>query len=86
MSKSYSMCIIFVIIGAVLGGLLGDILGGVDALQSVMPYLVHTYPVLVMQPMTLDLYVIQLTLGVSFTPNLMSIFGMVVAIWLFRRS
>jgi len=84
-SKSYSMCIIYVVVGAVLGGILGELLSGVDALHSIMPYLVHTYPVLDMQPMTVNLYVIQLTMGMSFYPNLMSIFGIVVALFLFRR-
>ena len=77
--------IVFVIIGAVLGGIIGDLLTGVDALSGVMPYLVHTYPVLDMTPATLNLYVIKLTVGLAFTPNLMSILGMVIAIILFRR-
>ncbi|WP_407400501.1 DUF4321 domain-containing protein [Anaerovibrio sp.] len=85
MKRSYGTLIVFVIIGAILGGIIGDLLTGVDALASVMPYLVHTYPVLDMTPATLNLYVIKLTVGLSFTPNLMSILGMVIAIILFRR-
>ncbi|ORU01259.1 hypothetical protein D081_0078 [Anaerovibrio sp. JC8] len=85
MRRSYGTLIVFLIIGAILGGIIGDLLSGVDALASVMPILVHTYPVLEMTPATLNLYVIQVTLGLSFTPNLMSIIGMVVAIILFRR-
>lgn len=85
MSRSYGTLIVFVIIGAVLGGIIGDILSGVDVLSSVMPYLVHSYPVLDITPSVLNLYVIKLTVGLSFYPNLMSIFGMVIAIILFRR-
>ncbi|MCR5439974.1 MAG: DUF4321 domain-containing protein [Selenomonas sp.] len=57
----------------------------VDALSGLMPYLVATYPVFDVQPFTINLYVIQLTLGLAFAPNLMSIFGIVLAIILFRR-
>lgn len=85
MSRSYGTLIIFVIIGAVLGGIIGDLLSGVGALSSVMPYLVHSYPVLDMAPATLNLYVIKITVGISFYPNLMSILGMVIAVWLFKR-
>ncbi len=85
MKRSYGTLIVFVIIGAILGGIIGDLLTGVDALSGVMPYLVYTYPVLDMTPATLNLYVIKLTVGLSFTPNLMSILGMVIAIILFRR-
>ena len=85
MKRSYGTLIVFVIIGAILGGIIGDLLTGVDALSGVMPYLFHTYPVLDMTPATLNLYVIKLTVGLSFTPNLMSILGLVIAIILFRR-
>ncbi|MBQ1867364.1 DUF4321 domain-containing protein [Selenomonas ruminis] len=57
----------------------------VDALAGLMPYLVATYPVFDVQPFTINLYVIQLTLGLAFAPNLMSILGIVLAIVLFRR-
>ena len=85
MGRRYGLCMFFVILGAILGGILGELLKGVSALEGVMPYLVHTYPVFVMQPATVDLYVIQLTAGLSLTPNLMSILGIVLALILFRR-
>ncbi len=79
------MCILFVVVGAILGGILGELIRGMDALQGLVPYLVHTYPVFAMEPATINLYVIQLTLGFSFAPNLMSILGIVLAVFLFRR-
>lgn len=81
----YGMCILFVVIGAILGGILGELLSTVDALASMMPYLVTTYPVFDTSAITINLYVIQLTLGLAFAPNLMSIIGIVVALVLFRR-
>jgi hypothetical protein len=83
--RGNGIALIFVVIGAILGGLLGEILQSVEAVQGVIPYLVQTYPVLDTGTVTLDLYVIHLTAGISFTPNLMSIFGIVIAILLFRH-
>ncbi len=85
MGRRYGLCAIFIIIGAILGGLLGELLLDVSALKSVMPYLVHTYPVLLVQPVTVDLYVLRLTVGLSFTPNLMSVLGIILSLILFRR-
>lgn len=79
------MCVLYVMIGAILGGLLGQLLTQVNALSGFMPYLVQTYPVFDMAPATLNLYVIQLTLGLAFAPNLISIMGVILAIYLFRR-
>ena len=79
------MCILFVIIGAILGGILGELLKIVPSLEGVMPYLVTTFPVFDMAPVTIDLYVIRLTVGLAFMPNLMSMLGIIVAIALYRR-
>lgn len=79
------MCILFVIIGAILGGILGELLKNVPSLEGVMPYLVTMFPVFDMAPVTIDLYVIRLTVGLAFMPNLMSMLGIIVAIALYRR-
>ena len=76
---------LFVVIGAILGGILGQLLANVEALSGLMPYLVTTYPVFDTTPVTINLYVIRLTLGLAFAPNIMSILGIVLALVLFRR-
>ena len=81
----YGMAILFVVIGAISGGILGQLLTGVDALQGVMPYLVNTFPIFDTSAFTINLYVLQLTIGLAFAPNLMSILGIVIALVLFRR-
>lgn len=83
--RGYGFCILFVIIGAILGGLLGELLRDVDVLSGVMPYLARTFPVFDIAPFTVNLYVIQFTMGLSFAPNFMSILGIVLALFLFRR-
>lgn len=83
--RGYGMCILFVVVGAIIGGILGQLLSGVEALAGLMPYLVTTYPVFDTSPITVNLYVIRLTIGLAFAPNLMSILGIVAALLLFRR-
>lgn len=86
LSKSYGALALYVVIGAILGGLLGELLSGVDALSSLMPYLKNPYPVINVVPSVIDIYVISLTVGFSFSPNLMSIIGVVIAVWIFRHT
>ncbi|MBQ2009893.1 MAG: DUF4321 domain-containing protein [Anaerovibrio sp.] len=86
LSKSYGTLVLYVVIGAILGGLLGELLSGVDALSSLMPYLKNPYPVINVVPSVIDIYVISLTVGFSFSPNLMSIIGVVIAVWIFRHT
>ena len=82
---STGLCVLFVVVGAILGGLLGNLLSKVDALSGFMPYLTESYPVFDMAPVTVNLYVIKLTVGLAFMPNFMSILGIVLALFLFRR-
>ena len=86
LSKSYGTLVLYVVIGAILGGLLGELLSGVDALSSLLPYLKNPYPVINVVPSVIDIYVISLTVGFSFSPNLMSIIGVVIAVWIFRHT
>lgn len=79
------MCALYVIIGAILGGLLGELMKMADIFSGVVPYLVTTYPVFNIAPFTVNLYVLQFTIGLGFAPNLMSILGIVLAVFLFRR-
>lgn len=83
--RGYGMCILFVLIGAIFGGILGEVLKNVPSLVGIMPFLVTTYPIFDMTPVTINLYVMKLTLGVAFMPNLMSMLGIILAIVLYRR-
>jgi len=85
MTRHYGTCMLFVAVGAILGGILGELMRHVDALSGLVPYLVQTYSVLNLPMVTLNLYVIQLSFGFVFEPNLMSIFGVIIAMFLFRK-
>jgi len=79
------MLLIFLITGAVFGGIIGEFISGADALASWSPYLVKTFLVLDVPPVSINLYVVRFMLGFALQPNLISILGMIAAILLFRR-
>lgn len=83
--RGTSMCVLYVVIGAILGGLLGQLLSMVEALSGITPYLVTSFPVFDIAPATFNLYVIQFTVGLAFAPNLISIMGVVLAVYLFKK-
>lgn len=84
-SGSYGLLILFLVTGAVIGGILGELLASTTILGGLAPYLVKTFPIFDLPPVTLNLYVIKLIIGFSLHPNLISIVGILVAIFLFRR-
>lgn len=85
MKKDAGMIVLFLIAGAVIGGLLGELLSGIQALTSITPYLVKTFTIFDIPPVTINLYILQLVVGLSLHPNLISILGAIFAILLFRR-
>ena len=84
-NKGYGILVLFIITGAVLGGIIGEIIATSTILTGVAPYLVKTFLIFDLPPITINLYVIKLVLGFALQPNLVSILGIVVAILLFRR-
>ena len=83
--SSNGLCVLYVVVGAILGGLLGELMKMSEMLSGVVPYLVTSYPVFDMAPVTLNLYVFRLTLGLAFEPNLMSLLGVVLAVYIFKK-
>lgn len=79
------MLILFVVTGAVCGGILGEIIRSVPVFESVAPYLIQTYSIVDVVPTTINLYVIKLSLGFTLQPNLISLLGVIIAIFLFKR-
>lgn len=77
-SKDSLILLIVLLIGLVIGGLIGDILG-----QS---FEILTYGKEIgFAPVTVDLSVIQFTIGLKMSINLASIIGLVLAIVIFRK-
>lgn len=85
MKKDAGMVAIFLIVGAVFGGLLGELLNSLDMLAGIAPYLVKTFTILDIPPVTVNLYIVQVVVGLSLHPNIISIFGAILAVFLLRR-
>jgi len=84
-NKRYGMLLLFLMIGAVFGGILGEFISSADSLGNWSPYLVKTFLVLDVPPVSINLYVVRFMLGFALQPNLISILGMIAAFFLFKR-
>jgi hypothetical protein len=82
--KGVMFFIIIVILGALLGGVLGEILGLIIKGGMLHKILVTgVNPAL--RPITLDLAVLNFTFGIGMKLNLLSVFGIIGAIWLYYK-
>lgn len=79
--KNSLVLIIFLLCGIVIGGLLGKLTAGVSWLN----WLSYGQSFGLANPVTLDLGVVSLTLGLMFDINVASIIGIVIAIFLYRK-
>ncbi|MDD4084891.1 MAG: DUF4321 domain-containing protein [Acidaminococcaceae bacterium] len=76
---------LFMVTGAVVGGLVGDMLQKTQFFGEGTKFLVEKYEVLMIPPAVFDFYVLKFTAGLDFSPNLVSILGLVIAFYLFER-
>lgn len=84
-TRGYGILILFVITGAVLGGIIGEVIRDVPAFSGIAPYLVQTYPIIDLSPVLINLYVIKISFGFALQPNIISILGVIMAAFLFKR-
>ncbi|MDU2066161.1 MAG: DUF4321 domain-containing protein [Sporomusaceae bacterium] len=84
-TKNAGLFLLFLLTGAVVGGILGEMIANSSMLVGIAPYLVKAYPILDVPPMTVNLYIIRFVFGFSIYPNLVSLLGMFVAVFLYRR-
>ena len=71
--------LLFLVCGALIGGIIGQVLSQVS-LSGMIPYLTKTY-----EDIYLNLAVIDVHFGIRFAPNLISIFGILLAAWVYKR-
>ncbi len=79
--KGTLVLIIFVLCGLVIGGLIGELTAGISWLS----WLGYGQQFGLSSPITLDLGVVQLTLGLMFKINVSSIVGIIIAVFIYRR-
>lgn len=84
-TRGYGILLLFVVTGAVLGGIIGEIIRDVPAFAGIAPYLVQTYPIIDLSPVIINLYIIKFSFGFAVHPNMISILGVILAAFLFKR-
>ncbi|QAA31499.1 MULTISPECIES: DUF4321 domain-containing protein [Clostridium] len=81
-SKNIGILVLFIFLGLLLGSLIGEILG--DKFEA-LKFLKTSYSIGTPTPVTLDLKVFLLTIGMSIKINVLSIFGVILAIILYKK-
>ena len=79
--KGTLVLIIFILCGIVIGGLIGQLTSGISWLS----WLSYGMDFGLVDPIILDLGVVQLTLGLLFKINVSSIIGIAIAIFIYRK-
>ena len=84
-TKGFFVWLLFFLAGAIIGGLLGEAIAGSSALGGLAPYLTKKHLIFDMPPASINLFIAQIKFGFTLQPNLISVIGVVVAMFLFRR-
>ena len=79
--KGRLISILFVLAGLVIGGLIGNLASNVSCLS----WLAYGEEFGLMEPLTLDLNVLTLTLGLTIKINIASIIGVIIALVVYRK-
>lgn len=79
--KNTLILIIFILCGLVIGGLIGQLTQGISWLS----WLSYGQTFGLTNPVTLELGVVKLTLGIVFNINISSIIGMILSIFIYRK-
>ena len=80
--KSMWLLIVFILSGLVVGGLLGELSKNVDWLW----WLSYGNEFGLTSPLTLDLSVVRIQFGLTIKISIASIIGMIMAIFIYRRT
>ena len=79
--KSVWLLVIFILSGLVIGGLLGELATKIDFLW----WLGYGQSFGLQSPIILDLNIVTITFGLMFKVNIVSIIGMAIAIFIYRK-
>ncbi len=87
-NKGVLFFIVVILLGALLGGVLGEILGLIvkgGVLHNILVTGINPSLGTSSNPVDLNLAVLQLTFSIGMKLNLLSVFGIVGAMWLFYK-
>ncbi|MCK8060665.1 MULTISPECIES: DUF4321 domain-containing protein [unclassified Fusibacter] len=78
MKKNPIVLLVFMLVGLVIGGIIGDLLGGL------VPVLNYSKSIGV-DPFTLDMAIMTLTLGFRMTINLAGVIGLLIGLFIYSK-
>ncbi|MGE0644159.1 MAG: DUF4321 domain-containing protein [Nitrospira sp.] len=85
MRKSPWVLFMFVLIGGLLGGILGEILHVMAPQGTIQSIFSTNFAPGIDPPLTIDLVLIKLVLGLSVKVNVLSVLGMFIGIYLYKH-
>jgi hypothetical protein len=84
-NRGVGLILITIVAGLVIGSLLGELLGHLLPPGRVQNFLVRGPTIGLTPPVTLDLRLVTLTLGVAFKVNVVGVLGILIAVLALRR-
>lgn len=73
---------VLIVLFAILGNLLGELIGNS---VSALKFLKDFYSIGLTQPLTLDLGIVSMSIGLKFNFNILSILGIILAIFIIKK-
>ncbi len=83
--KNAIIFFIFIIVGALIGTGIGEFLTTIQGIENIASFLVTKYLIVSVPPVTINLIVLTLIVGFSFQPSIMTMLGIVLGIFLYKR-
>ena len=83
-SKGFIPLLLFLACGGLIGSILGQLMAGADFV-GLMPYFTQNFDVFDLKDVFLNLGILQFHFGIRFAPNLISIIGILIAWWLYKK-
>lgn len=83
--KNRFWLLLLLLCGAVVGGMVGENLKAAVPAGPVTDFFTRSYPLVDVPPMEVDLFICKLSMGFSFSPNLLAVLGMILGAVVYHK-
>ena len=84
--KTPWLLIFFVVVGGLFGGLVAEILRAVAPTGPISRLFLENLTLGITTPITVDLYLLTVTLGAALKINLLSVIGVLMGVYIYRQA